>query len=314
MSGSKGSECQTPARFEGRIELRPGCEEEFALWQDRYREAVSRYPGLLSSELSLPGPGSRIWSIRLVFDRADSLARWLCAAERTDLLAEVAPLAATGMTTRLSLDGDSSLGVTEAFFTRVRAESQRDYQLWQTKIHQVQTTFPGYRGMVFQPPVRGQKDWTTLLSFDTVEQLETWLESEQRKQLLEELSSYADTVRQWRVPSSFPGWVPPAPADAEQPANWKSSMLVVVGLFPLVMLQMRYLNPWLLEALPLSPATMLANILSVFLISYLTMPLCIRLFRWWLYPERKRSSGLSKLGVWIVLLLYLVEVALFWGI
>ena len=304
---------ETAAHFEGRMEVRPGREEEFALWQDRYRKIVSKRTGLLSSELVLPGPGSRTWSIRLAFDRADSLASWLCSAERTELLAEVAPLAATGMTTRLSAESDSSLGVTEAFFTRVRAESQREYQLWQTKIHQVQNTFPGYRGMVFQPPVKGQKDWTTLLSFDTVEHLETWLESEQRKHLLEELSSYAESVRQWRVPSSFPGWVPPAPAGAEQPAHWKSSMLVVVGLFPLVMLQMRYLNPWLLEALPLSPATMLANILSVALISYVTMPVCIRSFRWWLYPS-KDGPHRSALGTLVVLAAYIVEVAMFWNL
>jgi antibiotic biosynthesis monooxygenase (ABM) superfamily enzyme len=90
-------------------------------------------------------------------------------------------------------------------------------------------------------------------------------------------------------------------------------MLVVVGLFPLVMLQMKFLNPWLLNNLPLSPATMLANILSVFLISYLTMPLCIRLFRWWLYPEKDRSHVLSGLGTLVVLFVYMVEVALFWN-
>ena len=68
--------------------------------------------------------------------------------------------------------------------------------------------------MVFQPPVKGQNDWTTLLSFDTVEHLEAWLVSEEREQLLKELANYADAVRQWRVPSSFPGWIPPAPADS----------------------------------------------------------------------------------------------------
>ena len=69
---------ETAAHFEGRMEVRPGREEEFALWQDRYRKIVSKCTGLLSSELVLPGPGSRTWSIRLVFDRADSLASWLC--------------------------------------------------------------------------------------------------------------------------------------------------------------------------------------------------------------------------------------------
>ena len=302
------------AHFEGRMEVRPGREREFSLWQDRYREVVSRHTGLLSSELNLPGPESRTWSIRLVFDCAESLGSWLSSPERTELLSKVAPLAASGMTTRLSPESGSSLGVTEAFFTRVRPERQREYQLWQIKIHQVQTTFPGYRGMVFQPPVKGQNDWTTLLSFDTVEHLEAWLVSEEREQLLKELANYADAVRQWRVPSSFPGWIPPAPADAEQPANWKSAMLVVVGLFPLVMLQMKYLNPWLLEALPLSPGTMLANILSVSLISYLTMPLCIRLFRWWLYPERDKSRRVSAAGTLVVLSIYLMEVALFWNL
>ena len=164
----------TAAHFEGRMEVRPGREQEFVLWQDRYRKVVSRHDGLLSSEISMPDPGSRSWRIRLVFDGGDSLTAWLRAPERAELLSEAAPLAVSGMTTRLSLESDSSLGVTEAFFTHVRADRQREYQLWQTKIHQAQAAFPGYRGMVFQPPVKGQTEWTTFLSFDTVAHLEAW--------------------------------------------------------------------------------------------------------------------------------------------
>ncbi|MFA5504614.1 MAG: antibiotic biosynthesis monooxygenase [Vulcanimicrobiota bacterium] len=302
-----------PAHFEGRMEVRQGRETEFALWQARYQETVASFSGLLSSEVVAPAADSQVWTTRLSFTGQSALADWLNSPAREQLLEEVAPLALSGMVTRFSTEATPELGVTEAFFTRLRPDKLREYQLWQTHIHQVQAKFLGYLGMVFQPPVKGQDEWVTLLRFDNTEHLEQWLASPQRRELLDELEDLVEEIRQCRVASSFPGWIPAAPSDAEQPANWKVTMLVVVGLFPLVMLQIKYVNPWLLDALPLAPGTMLANIGSAILISYLTMPVCIRLFGWWLYPADENTRTVSIRGTLAVLVVYLLEVLVFWA-
>ncbi len=301
------------ARFEGRMEVRSGKETEFARWQNRYREVVASYPGLITSEILAPSVGNASWTTSLTFESDAALVQWLKSPERAELLKEAEPLAVCGMTSRFSEDEGSSLGVTEAFFTRVRPDCLEALQIWQTRAHLAQAEFPGYLGMVFQPPMPGQDQCTTLIRFDTSENLEAWLASPERRELLDELEEIIEEFRQWRLTSSFPGWVPAAPEDSEPPANWKVTMLVVAGLFPIVMLQLHYMTPWLSANLPHSPGTLLANIISASLISYLTMPICIRLFSWWLYPKKGDAARVNVLGFLAVLAIYGLEVLLLWN-
>ena len=46
-----------------------------------------------------------------------------------------------------------------------------------------------------------------------------------------------------RVDTSFPGWVPNDPATGKPPNMWKTAGLVLLTLFPVVMLELRFLNP-----------------------------------------------------------------------
>ncbi len=304
----------TETVFEGRMKVRPEEAERFALWQSRYRETVSSFSGLLYCEIGSPSADSWWWSTRLVFDSQEALAAWLESAERARLLEEVRPLVLRGMTSRFARTPEAPSGVTEAFFSVVRPGALEKLQVWLSRVQTAQAEFPGYLGMVFQPPMKGQSQCTTLIRYDTVEHLEAWLESEGRRELLEELEPLVEDMKQWRMGSSFPGWIPSAPADRDPPANWKVTMLVILGLFPLVMLQMRFLNPWLTSQLPLSPATLVANIVSACLISYLTMPICVRLFGWWLYPEPTEASRTSLIGSAAIVLCYAALVALFWNL
>ncbi len=51
--------------------------------------------------------------------------------------------------------------------------------------------------------------------------------------------------------SSFPGWMP-VDEDGGSPANWKAAALVVLGLYPIVCLQIKFLSP-ALHDLKLAP-------------------------------------------------------------
>lgn len=302
------------ARFEGRMNVRSDREKEFTAWQARYQETVTSFPGLLAAELGAPGRGSAIWTTNLTFESDEFLVNWLNSPERAELLSEISPLTMSGMTTRFSGEKGAELGATEAFFTRVREDRITEFQEWQAQIHQEQAQFPGYLGMVFQPPVKGQEEWVTLVRFDNTEHLEAWLSSEQRKRLIGKLEELVEEIRQCRVTSSYPGWLPTAPAGSEPPPNWKVTMLVILGLFPIVMFQVRFFNPWLAANLPNSPGTLLANILSAILISYVTMPAGIYLFGWWLYPDKEKARSISIKGTVILIACYLAEMLLMWNL
>ena len=95
--------------------------------------------------------------------------------------------------------------------------------------------------------------------------------------------------------------------------NWKTALLVVLGLFPIVMLEMRFLSPILTSlGLHASLATFIGNTISVFGTTFVTMPLCIRWFGWWLFPADTLTWRATSKGIAILVVLFALEVAALW--
>lgn len=116
-----------------------------------------------------------------------------------------------------------------------------------------------------------------------------------------------------RLATAFPGWVPIDPMTGKGPPNWKTAMLVLLGLFPVVMLELKFLSPKLsLLGIHASLATFIGNSISVAVTSFFTMPWCVRWFGWWLFPEKGLEKRLTTKGLAILGLLYAVEIIALW--
>ena len=148
------------------------------------------------------------------------------------------------------------------------------------------------------------------LRFDTAEHLNAWQNSPQRAALIEEASPLVERFKAQRVDTSFPGWVPNDPATGKPPNMWKTASLVLLTLFPVVMLEIKFLNPHL-RSWPPSLATFTGNAVSVFLTTWPLMPLAILAFRPWLFPEN-RSRALALASPLLLVLCYAIEIALLW--
>lgn len=205
-----------------------------------------------------------------------------------------------------------SSGVTEVITTRLRPGMEDAFRAWSARIHQAQARFPGFKGAYLQPPQSERQGyWTTLLRFATPDQLDAWLASAERQQLVAESEALVESWENRRLPTSFAGWFPTDPAAGKAPAAWKQTMLVLLVLFPIVMLELRFLSPALR---PLNPAlgTFVGNALSVALVSWLLMPLVIRPLAWWLQPRGAGGRWITATGLAVVLGLYAVELVAFW--
>ncbi len=125
--------------------------------------------------------------------------------------------------------------------------------------------------------------------------------------------AFIESEELMRLATAFPGWVPIDPMTGKGPPNWKTAMLVLLGLFPVVMLEMRFLSP-ILSALGIhaSLATFIGNSISVAVTSFFTMPWCVRWFGWWLFPEKGLEKRLTTNGLAILGLLYAVEIIALW--
>lgn len=203
--------------------------------------------------------------------------------------------------------------VTEVFVTEVIPEKEVEYRQWLAKIHQVESRFPGFKGIYVGPPSQGKKNWITLLQFDSVAHLDQWLTSAERKQVLEESKELVNSLESHRLISPYACWFKSVePNPALLPAVWKQAMIVLLVLFPIVMLEFKLVNPRL-TGLNISLATFIGNAISVSLVTWPMVPLAIAFLHWWLLPEGKEALSKTILGCFVVIGLYLIEILVFWS-
>jgi antibiotic biosynthesis monooxygenase (ABM) superfamily enzyme len=300
--------------------VHPGSEEAFAAWQARHSAVISKFPGFISTDMIPPPAGQpeAQWTILVTFESGEALSAWQRSPERGAILGEVVPLLASGdFGETVSSDGSGAIpgaDVTEVIFSKVKRGMGDRFREWAARIQTAQARYPGYRGIYLQPPAGGDAGhWTSILRYDTAGQLEAWMNSPERRALLAEEREFLESEELMRIATAFPGWVPIDPMTGDGPPNWKAAMLVLLGLFPIVMLEMKFLSPVLAAwGLYASLGTFVGNAISVALTSFFTMPWCVSWFGWWLFPKGPEASAITARGVGIISLLYAVEVIVLW--
>ena len=230
------------------------------------------------------------------------------------MIAEAAPLVEAGLVMQLSGKAASEYYIekstTEVIVSKIKEGKLDDYRAWADRMQRVQEAFPGYLGSFVQPPHQNETGWTTVLRFKDAESLEAWMNSAQRADLLKEGEDLVSDVQIQRVDTSFPGWAPLDPTTGKPPNMWKTASLVLLTLFPVVMLEVKFLNP-LLRPLNAAVGTFIGNAISVALTTWPLMPLAISAFKPWIFPE-KQPRWLVAISPAIVVACYLVEIALLW--
>jgi antibiotic biosynthesis monooxygenase (ABM) superfamily enzyme len=284
----------------------------FAHWRVRYQTAVLDAPGAQSFQYWQPNPLQSIAVAR--FSSPEALRGWRRSDRHRALVTEAEPLVEGGIVVQLTGQAASEYyaqqSTTEVIITDIKPGQEEPYRAFAARIQKVQETFPGYLGSFVQPPDQKDPSWTTVLRFDTPEHLEGWLGSKERAALLAESEQLIHGFRAQRVDTSFPGWTPVNPKTGKPPNMWKTASLVLLTLFPVVMLELKFLSPHL-SGLPPALATFVGNALSVALTTWPLMPLAIGGFHAWLFPD-DRSRWLAYAGPVIVVLCYLVEIAVLW--
>ncbi len=277
--------------------------------------ASSGYDGFINAELTPSNnPEVNEWLLVQRFKSRQQTQAWLDSPSNTILLAEIH-----------ALPGDDGVeihhekagmivaqgSVTTAIATEILPGQERSYASLECRMQAAQARFPGYRGVHILPPTeRSQRMWVTLMRFDTVENLERWMASPERAQLLGEAKSFVKSTDIKQVAGSFPGWIP-TDASGNSPPNWKAGLLVLVGLYPIVTFEIRYLMP-LMGPWPMAPKDLLANAISVALTTWITMPLFVTWFGGWLFLPRQAPMKDHVKGTLLVLGLLLIETLAMW--
>lgn len=295
------------------VSIRPDCLSQFVQWQRKLSEGIAGASGFVSLEFLCTSQSTHRWVIVQRFYSKNSLEDWRNSSEYRALVKELANIASNeGVIEKCESELNLKSGVTEVIITNVPLEKEGEFRQWSAKIHSIEAQFEGFRGIYVQSPTQTRnRNWITLLQFDTPEHLDKWMDSSERKEILKESASLIQSFETHRVASPYAGWFRSLAKNESLPPVWKQTMLVLLVLFPIVMLQMKYLSPWT-QALNPSLGSFLSCTMSVTLITFPMMPLAVKFLGWWLLPADISTWRITILGTLCVLFLYIIEVLVFW--
>jgi len=297
--------------------IRSGRDKEFAAWQRRISVLVSEAPGFVSQEVIPADPPLQPdWTIIQRFASRDDASDWLASETRSTMLEEVSDL----------LEGDDAISVMEqaarsrkgstAVIRATVASGREDaYRRWQAEIQSAQAKMPGFVGCAVQEPIAGVQDkWVTLLAFDSPEHLDAWLESDARAGLIRKAEGVVDADEVRRVESGFEGWFDfDRPAGVTAPPAWKFNYLILVGLYPIVMLEILFLNNKL-DWMNLAFGNLIGNIFSVGILGWPVVAILGKAMGWWIQPAPGASKWNDLKGALVMVCALAVIVAGFYFI
>lgn len=312
-----GKESNTTMSTEGGATIvtqtRPlaGHEEAFKRWQDSMGAVIATWEGFIEQEVIAPSPPAQVdWVILQRFVSSDAAASWLRSTQRLSLVDSIQSILAGNDDIHLVRDGASGVlpaPVSVVISTRVKAGQEVAYRRWEQRIAAMQARAAGFQGYRLEPPVPGvQDDWLAIIRFDSQANLQNWLNSPERLELLKDSDCFTEHLDTRIVRSGFDQWFSAAKSDAPPVPVWKQNMIVLGLLYPVVFLFGMFVQKPLLIGrigMPFWLALFVGNVVSVVLLNWL-VPWASKRLSWWLQPGGLKSLGNHLLGTGIVVGVY----------
>lgn len=291
--------------------VRAGAELEFETWQRQMNREASMYPGFLAAEINPPTAVQPDWVVVFRFDSVAHVQAWINSATRQRRLSDGAALF-DGPGTQQVIGGGARPTdplVTVVVTHRVKPEKVTDFLAWQDRLRLAESKFNGFRGSELFRPVEGvQDEWTALYRYENADDLDKWLISDSRRELLAEGAEFAD-FHSRTIDNSFGSWFAfdEHGVEAPPPSETKTSIAVWVGLYPTVVLLTLALDPL---RMPLWLDMLIGNLLGSFAMSFITMPYYVNplLKRWLRPPVNVPQAQTNWRGIGII-----VAVMAFWA-
>ncbi|MDQ1305621.1 MAG: uncharacterized protein QG671_1452 [Actinomycetota bacterium] len=295
-----------------------GKEDAFAAWQKNISEVVSGWPGFIKQTVIPPSPPiQEDWVILQRFGDRDSALAWLRSDERKRLVAGAGKMLVGQDDVHLLKDdsSDAPAPVSAVISTRIKPGREAAYRQWEHRIATIQAQAPGFQGYRFEEPIPGvQDDWVAILRFDSEDHLQSWLDSSERKKLVEESAEFTAEYHTRIVRTGFDQWFQMGGSQGGgSPPAWKQNMIVLMVLYPVVFLfGFLVARPILDDGLhlPFWAALFIANVTSVIILSWL-IPWVSKQLLWWLQPSGPSAARTNVIGAVVVVAIYAVSLAIF---
>lgn len=296
-----------------KLELNSCDASKYLDWLARLMMLSVESSRVLNAEIS--PLGATQWILEQRFYTPAQIDEWLNSSEHRKLMEELkSDVDSKKVVISETIDSSYAFkgGISVAVATRVKDGHEKAYFTHERKYQSAQARKPGYRGAYVQPPTSNTPGvWVTIIRFDSTQAMNQWMTSDERKKLMSESDSLVSSTDYRNVTTSFPGWFPTEAKPGEGPPNWKTALLILLGLYPSVMLVIKYFLP-LMQGYSPALNNFIGNIMTVAFTTWVTMPLFIKLYKSWLFPNEHTPTWINLVSVLSILFFLALEVAVFW--
>jgi len=180
-------------------------------------------------------------------------------------------------------------GTTVVISHRIKDGFKPQYEAWLLEISSICKNAAGFVDWQIVRPIKNLSGtYTVVIRFDNQVNLEKWMFSETRKNLIEKIKFCFEKDDDFYIRSGLDFWFVPEGAKAKVPVAWKQYLITWSAIFPLSLLVQISLIPFMhhlgqpenriLDTLELSGVV-------VFLMVFLVMPRYTKLVRKWLFSS-----------------------------
>jgi uncharacterized protein len=282
----------------------------YARWQQRVGQSLANWPGFLGQEVIAPNPPiQEDWFIIQQFRSAEDAQSWMQSPQLKAMLDEVRQYF-VGKESISLISSPEPSAVSAIISCYVSPQNESAFVEWQSKVFEAESKFKGFRAHKLERPVPGfQENWTVVLTFDSDEDLNKWIESPQRKSLIEEGARYQENVSIRKTSYGFGFWLPREVGTPKQPPIFESNLLVLLVLYPTVFLWGYFISARFIDPhIPFWLALFIGNLFSTQLLGWFVAPWTFKTFGWWLQPVPPAKKAL---GYIILAGLYAISMALY---
>jgi uncharacterized protein len=178
-------------------------------------------------------------------------------------------------------------GATVVITHRVRGDRHADYERWLGEIAPLCQAARGHLDWHIVRPVPGLTEtFTVVIRFDTKENLQAWMNSADRRRLIEAVKPLLVSGDDFFISSGLDFWFTPAGAKAKIPVRWKQYLVTWSAIYPLALGVPLLVAPALRAAGTAGHpwlTTLVVTGVVVFLMVYVVMPRYTRLIQRWLF-------------------------------
>ena len=175
----------------------------------------------------------------------------------------------------------------------IKQGHEADYEAWLRRIVRIAGERPGHLGVdVVRSKQNGLALFTCVLRYRSTDALETWLDSPERKTLIDEAAPLLADGDNTEIGAVNEFWFNPETGSSAKPPRWKQAVVTLFVILPLTLLvpivwgPILRLHPFLSNYVV---ATVLVTVTIVVLVVYLLMPAATRLFAPWLEASVKET-------------------------